>query len=251
MVIDINEYIINYRKFNNENIEITYNSFDNDTSKLLENLTNDKIDEVLSNTWEHIVQTIPSYYLSNNIIEFLIERKIAVDILCYKELSDEQLIKIYDKSDCVDALIILGKRILSKEEYSMIELCEFISKYNNNLLYDTLLKYMVIMFVKNEKEILYEKCFNAVNAITEQTQSKNIKDLCSETLSFFSAYKEQDIDVIESLISKENPLILLGLSLNPCSTEFILEKLLVAPACKYSKIIKNNAKERLTKSKTI
>jgi hypothetical protein len=248
MVIDINKYITEYEKFYNKDIEINYDFFCDNTIMLLENLTNKQIDEILYYTWERIIQTIPNGYLTPNIIEYLLEHEIAFDILCYKDLTDEQLIKIYNKNKCIDALIILGKKLLSNDEYTVLELCQFINENNNDLLYDILLKYMIILFVRKEdKKNLYKKCINAVDVIIKQTKNDKINEFGFEICSFLSAYNEKNIDIIEDLSTKNNSLMLLALSLNPYVPDFVLEKLLFVKKFKYSKIIKSTAKERLLK----
>ena len=248
MVIEINKYITEYEKFYNKDIEINYDSFCDNTIILLENLTNKQIDEILYYTWGRIIQTIPNGYLTPNIIEYLLEHEIALDVLCYKGLMGEQLMKIYNKNKCIDALIILGKRLLSKDEYTVFELCQFINENNNDLLYDILLKYMIILFVKKEeKEILYKKCVNALDIIIKQTENYKIKEFGFEMCSFLVAYNEKNIDIIEDFSTENNSLILLALSLNPYVPDFVLEKLLFIKNFKYSKIIKSTAKERLLK----
>ena len=248
MVIDINEYITEYEKFYNKDVEINYDFFGDNTKILLENLTNKQIDRILYYTWERIIQTIPNGYLPSNIIEYLLEHEIAFDILCYKDLTDEQLIKIYNKNKCIDALIILGKKLLSNDEYTVLELCQFINENNNDLLYDILLKYMIILFVRKEdKKNLYKKCINAVDVIIKQTKNDKINEFGFEICSFLSAYNEKNIDIIEDLSTKNNSLMLLALSLNPYVPDFVLEKLLFVKKFKYSKIIKSTAKERLLK----
>ena len=248
MVIDINEYIINYEKYYDKSIEINYDSYNDKTKVLLEKLTKKNINEYICYAWEQIIDSIPAKYLTQNIVKYLLENKIAFEILCYKDVSNEILKKIYNTdNNIIDALIILGKRLLLKDEFQLTDLCTFITDYRNDLLYDTLLKYLIILFINSQSnEIIFDKAMSMVDVMIEITENNDIKKVSYDTRSFLIAYNEKDINNIDQFSNTNDSLILLALSLNDYTPDNVLKKLLKVKNGKYSRIIRKNAKQRLS-----
>ncbi|MDY0364204.1 MAG: hypothetical protein RBR27_05760 [Bacilli bacterium] len=247
MVVNIIAFINDYFNFYDKDVELEYNNLDNDIIKALEKFCNKKIDKYYINAWEVILSSECNKYINSYVIDFLLENEICLDCLCDCNLADTFLLQIYEKSGCIEPLIRLGKRLLINDS-SVNEFVHFILSYRIPLIYESLFKYLLIIYINHKQnDIIYEKFKELIKLAKEVINNNDLIELVNNYDMFISIIYEKNANILYEYYDENKIINLLALSLNPLTPTNVLKKMLKVKDQKYSKIIRNNARMLLEK----
>lgn len=185
--------------------------------------------------WSEVLPFLYNNSYCDELIEYLINNNLALTALAHLNLKDEHLIKLFDIAD--EAILTYGKRIYSSELYSIDEFDEFLRKFTTTYwLWSSLLK---TPLVSNEKyKVLIKNLFSITSFADLKEQY--LKDNIYRVLTYTNK-----LNLIEKYYQNGDNYYLKAISQNINTPINILGNLLNLSYGKYSKQIRNNAKETL------
>lgn len=194
--------------------------------------------------WELIFNNIPEDYLNDDILGFLVNNDIGLVELSHLSLSDEWLLRIYEKDEfCVEALFTVGLRLLDCEENS--NFTAFIDKYKDIRLYGFLLNRIIHVDINAYDRInKYKYLLNEIFTFFESDCDIYVLAKGIEKYLYVLQCKDES-ELLKALKSCEY-LQLIALSQNEHCSTVILNELTAVKNVKYAKLIHKNALQALS-----
>ncbi|NLT52780.1 MAG: hypothetical protein GXX85_17895 [Ignavibacteria bacterium] len=187
--------------------------------------------------WNSILNYIHTNSLTEKILNYLIDNKIALLALGHHSLDDIYLWKLVDDVD--EAVLTLGKRYCLNNKYSTLEFKEFLKKFSNNKwLWETLinLKCPDIDKQRELRKLLFSNTSfdDLKNAFIEEKISLKLRSVKRER-------------IIRKYYNMNNPKYWNAIAQNPSTPIDILSELVDLKNSKYANQIRKNAKNNLQK----
>lgn len=189
--------------------------------------------------WEKTLLFISIESLKDELIEYFINNKIALDILGHLPLPDKHLRSIANVSE--EAVVTLGKRYYIEDKYMDYEFEKFINDYTNcYALWSTILS---LRPSKNKKrKILIKRLF--LNTDFDDLKKRVIEENKEKTL-----IKTKKIEMIEECYKTRKEGFLKAIAQNPATPQYILTELAIIKNVKYANIIRGYANRNLEMQK--
>lgn len=202
-------------------------------NELRDRLATNKLEE---DVWDSLLSIMSPNELSENVLNYLIENRISLPILCHMQLQDKWLTKLLSFDEA--PLYTLAKRYYLLDQYSLLDFLQFYNQYLWNKsdlclhfldIYGNVDKRGLLIFLcsKNEefdhKEMLqWHQIADQIHGLTNSTDIKAI-------------YKEyQNVGIVLTEIAS-----------NYFTSEEILLELLSVKGIKYANKIRKNSEETL------
>ena len=114
-------------------------------------------DAELEDLWNSILSSFDISHISDEIIEYLIENKISLLMLCHLDLLDKWLLKLIDYDDA--PIYTISKRYYLSDEYSLDQFEKFYNSYLCKYNY-VALHLLEFYDFSTKRELLKYLCFN-------------------------------------------------------------------------------------------
>lgn len=239
--VNLKEFIDNLNIFVNKDVEIVFSINVQDNKDLLKSFCQYNINSMYKKAWGIILEQVPTEFLEDEVLKFLIDNSIQLIELAHKNLTNEWLMRIYNMDNmCKEALITVALRLLDCEENEIFY--TFIKKYDDMYLFEYILKHIIYLdiFYCNRKDKYLFLLQELHNKFNEQSV---IIPLVKKVEQYLYLIDCKDEKVLSSAIESDDYWQLLALSKNTNCSTVIIEKLINVKNVKYAKLICKNAKE--------
>ena len=194
------------------------------------------IDDKTRKFWDIILPYIPEKYIDDDIFNFLLKNKISLIELGHMNLDDNKLKKLIPY--CEEALYTFIKRCYCDKQYSPEKFTAEIKKYLNDNVAIQLL-YSVPSDIEKRNILLYF-CNNS-----DVILSENVKDITQKSVEVEILKITTDINKIIQAYEKNCYIFHIAISGNYNTPDNILEALSDIRDIKFSKKIRENARNTL------
>lgn len=226
----------------NEIINMKTCSSNEENTKLLKSFISTDINEYYISAWDNILSCINIEIIDDELFSFLLENNICIEKLCCMNLSNKRLIDIYNKYNCVEALITIGRRMFFENKYSGNELIEFVSLYKEIGLLDHLIKCIPAHLCNNKNDKTFiDKSKLLLEYVTLNINDDYLNSCTYENQRFIDVLLETNIIKLRNYYLSKDDLVILALSLNDNTPIDILNDIIKLNNKKYIKISRKNS----------
>ena len=194
----------------------------------------DEIPDLKSTVWEHILERIDSDCLSDHLLKYFFEQKIALITLGHMELSDQWLWRFGKYVE--EALFTLGKRLYTNRNYTVVEIVKLLSELKS----DSLLQQLIncTPSTQSKRSVLIRACYEYGSDDTQRFCSSMIQ---SEKL-FLSDNPNELSNAYHECRDSE---VLLAISQNIFTPRTVLDALAQTKMVKRAQLIRQSARTTL------
>ena len=238
--IELAEFIGNFKDYVGGDIAIKPPRYNEENARLLRQFCQAKISRHYISAWEILIEQLPPAFLSDEILTFLIDNRIGLDLLGHKDLSNDLLLKIYNADNgCDEALLTVARRFLS-EESDVDTFKSFVAEYPCERLYDYLLK-EVPLIRPYTSAVLAKIRFLIQESYSHFDVDSGIVGYASGAERYLNILSETDPNALMSSFDPNDWFCLLALSMNRSCPENILRELTQVQDIKFARQIRANA----------
>ena len=246
--MEINKFIRYYKELYPKEIQIDLVVNNDENVLVLKDFFSQEINDIYIYAWDRILSNIDVRIIDDEIFNFLLENEICIEKLSCMHLSYDKLIKIYNRYLYSEALLTVGRRIFFEERNNFDEILRFINLYKENWLMEYMLKCITICFITNGKnDIFVEKSKLLLEFALLNFDNCKILQLAKEKKLFLDVLLEKDEELLKEYYLMNSALVILALSINEYTPDYILEGITKIKNLKYGKIARSNAITKLYK----